>query len=163
MAIPAYMEVFDDQGTKIEGDVQISGREGTVEVLSFDHSVRIPTDPHSGALTGTRKHESLKILKKFDAASPYLYKACCTGQTLKKVVISWYEINDSGSEKEYFQHELEDVKVTAVSPIMHNVKDMDKERYPHLEEVCLRYAKIKWVYMEGGLEYSDSWNEKQEG
>lgn len=163
MAIPAYMKLTDDQDSEIAGGVQIAGREGTVEVLSFDHSVRIPTDPHSGALTGTRKHESLKILKKFDSASPYLYKACCTGQTLKKVTISWYEINDSGSEMEYFTHELLDVKVTSVSPVMHNVKDMDKERYPHLEEICLRYATIKWVYKDGGLEYTDSWNEKAEG
>ncbi len=159
MAIPAFMQLFDDQNSEIKGGVKIRGRENTVEVLAFNHEVRIPTDPHSGALTGMRKHESLVILKKYDPSSPYLYKACCRGQTLKKVIIRWYDINESGAETEYFRHELSDVKVTSVKPIMHNVKDGDKERYPHLEEVSFRYAKVNWLYHEGGLEYTDSWND----
>jgi type VI secretion system secreted protein Hcp len=157
MANAAYIEFYDDQGAKIDGGVKISGREGTVEALSFNHEIRIPTDAQSGALTGTRKHEPLTFTKKFDKSSPYMYKAVCKGQTFKKVVIHWFEINDKGAETEYFQHELNDVKITSVKPIMFNVKDMEYERYPHLEEVSLRYAKIKWLYNDGGLEYTDSW------
>lgn len=159
MAIPAYVELYDDQGAKVEGSVKIAGRVGTVEALSFEHAVSIPTDPHSGQLTGTRKHDAMVFLKKVDKSSPYLYKACCKGQTFKKVIILWYDIDDKGSEQEYFRHELEDVKITSVEPEMHNVKDMDKERYPHLEKISFRYAKIKWLYKDGGLEYTDSWND----
>ena len=42
---------------------------------------------------------------------------------------------------------------------MHNVKDLDKERYPHLETVCLRYKRITWTYLDGNIEFSDSWTE----
>ena len=58
MANAAYIEFYDDQGAKIDGGVKISGREGTVEALSFNHEIRIPTDAQSGALTGTRKHRT---------------------------------------------------------------------------------------------------------
>ncbi|ALC17974.1 type VI secretion system needle tube protein TssD [Desulfuromonas soudanensis] len=159
MAIPAYMWIEDDQGSKIEGPVSISDREGSIEVLGFDHELRIPTDSDSGALTGTRKHEPLVFLKAFDSATPYLYKACSNGQTLKKMEMRWYKIDDTGTEKEYFRHTLQGVKITSIKPKMHNVKDIDKERYPHLEEVSVRYAKVTWTYVDGNIEFSDAWTE----
>ncbi|HEB67092.1 MAG TPA: Hcp family type VI secretion system effector [Gammaproteobacteria bacterium] len=159
MAIPAYCWIKDDQGNEIEGPVTIEGRQGSIEVLGFEHQIRIPTDSDSGALTGTRKHEPLVITKAFDSASPYLYKACSNGQTLKELTLRWFKIDDSGTEKEYFTHKLENVKITSIKPLMHNVKDLEKERYPHLEEVSVRYGKITWTYAEGNIEFSDSWNE----
>jgi type VI secretion system secreted protein Hcp len=159
MASAGYIELFDDTGAKVEGGCKIKDRVGMVEALSFDHGVTIPTDAQQGGVTGTRRHDPIVFLKKFDKASPYLYKACCRGQTFKKVVIHWYEINDSGSEQEYFRHELENVKITGVSPVMENVKNLETERYPHMEKVAMRYTKIKWLYNDGGLEYSDSWDD----
>lgn len=161
MAIPGYMWITDDQGTKIEGPVTVAGREGSVEILGFEHELRIPTDSDNGSLTGTRKHEPFKFTKAFDNATPYLYKACSNGQTLKRIELKWYRINDTGTEEEYFRHTLEDVKLTSVKPKMHNVKDLDKERYPHLEEVSCRYAKVTWTYTDGNISYSDAWNENR--
>lgn len=63
MAIPAYMWIKDDQGNQIEGPITVQGREQSVEVLGFDHELRIPTDNDTGALTGTRKHEPFKDRK----------------------------------------------------------------------------------------------------
>lgn len=159
MAIPAYMWLKDDQGNEIQGSVTVSGREGTIEVLAFEHELRIPTDDDTGELTGTRKHEPFVITKAFDAASPYLYKACSTGQTLQSLVLSWYKIDETGTEVEYFRHSLEGVKITSVAPKMENVKDSDKERYPHLEEVSIRYQRISWTFLDGNIEFSDSWVE----
>ena len=84
---------------------------------------------------------------------------CSNGQTLKKIELKWYRINSSGTEEEYFRHTLEDVKITSVKPTMHNVKDLDKERYPHLEEVACRYGKVTWTYVDGNISFSDSWTE----
>ena len=130
MPIPAYMWFKDDAGNAVEGSVDVAGREKSVEVLAFDHEVRIPTDPDSGKLTGTRKHEAIKIVKSFDASSPYLYKAVCEGQTFSEVEIKWYR--RIPTETEYFNHRLHGVKICSVKPVMHNVKDPSKERYVHL-------------------------------
>jgi type VI secretion system secreted protein Hcp len=159
MPIPAYMWIKDENGGDIKGSVDVAGREGSIEVLAFQHEVRIPTDPDTGRLTGTRKHESLTFTKAFDSASPYLYKAVCEGQTYKEVMIKWYRIDDTGSEQPYFQHQLEGVKVCSVKPLMHNVKVPEYERLVHMEEVSLRYQKITWTYLDGNLEASDSWKE----
>ncbi len=154
MAIPAYMTITD-----VEGGVTVAGREGTIEVLQFDHEVRIPTDPDTGQLTGTRKHESFKIVKAFDKSSPPLYQAVCEGLTFAEVKLDWYKIDDEGAEICYFTHTLEQVKVCSVKPFMYNVKAKEYERYVHMEEVSFRYGKIKWEYPDGGLEHSDSWLE----
>jgi type VI secretion system secreted protein Hcp len=157
MPIPAYAFFKDDGGGDIAGSVEISGREGAVEVLEFDHKVYIPTDPTNGKLKGVRKHEVFEIVKEFDASTPYLYKACCEGQTLKEVRVSWFTIDPSGTETEYFTHTLKDVKVASIKSFMPNAKDPDKERYGHLEKVSLMYSGITWTYVDGGLEHSDAW------
>jgi len=157
MPTPSYVWFKDDQGGEIKGSVQVGGREGTSEVMEFLHDLHIPTDPHTGKLTGVRMHSPVKLIKSYDAASPYLYKACCEGQTLKEVTVKWYAIDDTGAEKEYFIHKLEDVKVAAMKAHMPNTKDPNKEKYVHLEEVSLVYGKITWTYVEGQLEYTDSW------
>ncbi|MBI0151535.1 type VI secretion system tube protein Hcp, partial [Bifidobacterium sp. M0353] len=63
--------------------------------------------------------------------------------------------------KEYFNTLLENVKVVAVRPKMHNIKETSKERYNHLEEVELRYEKITWAYKDGNIVHSDSWVENR--
>jgi len=160
MPTPAYMWMKDDSGKSVDGSVDVAGREKSVEVLEFEHQVRMPTDPDTGKLTGTRKHEAIRLLKAIDASSPYLYGAVCKGKTFSEVIIRWYKINDAGTETEYFSHKLEGVKICSVRPIMYNVKDSSKEKYEHMEEVQLRYEKITWVYADGNLQTSDAWQDK---
>lgn len=56
MAIPVYLWLQDDGGADIKGSVDVQKREGSIEVLSQDHSLYIPTDNNTGKLTGTRVH-----------------------------------------------------------------------------------------------------------
>ena len=51
MAIPAYMWLKDDGGSAIKGSVDVNGREDSVEIVEFQHNVRIPTDANTGKLT----------------------------------------------------------------------------------------------------------------
>ena len=157
MPTPAYMTLKDDQGNFITGSVQIAGREGQVEVMEMHHDIRIPTDAHTGQLRGVRMHNPVRIIKQFDSASPYLYKACCEGQTYASVQIDWYRIDDTGTEVIYFTHTLEQVKISSVRAYMPNSKEPSKEALPHLEEVAFVYGKITWGYTDGNLEYTDAW------
>ncbi|PXZ05791.1 Hcp family type VI secretion system effector [Gilliamella apicola] len=161
MAVPAYMFLKDDGGADIKGSVTVVGREGSVEVVEFDHKVYIPTDGNTGKLTGTRVHKALEFVKEVDASSPYLYKAVTTGQNLKSVEIKWYKINDAGQEVEYFNTLMDGVKVVSIKPEMHNIKDPTKEQYNHLERIELRYEKITWTYKDGNIIHSDSWVENR--
>lgn len=160
MAIPAYMWIKDDGGADIKGSVTVSEREGSVEVVAFNHSVSIPTDANTGKLTGTRVHMPILFTKETDASTTYLYKAVTSGQTLKSIEIKWYRIDDAGKEKEYFNTKLENVKVVGVTPKMLDIKNPVFEKHNHLEDVELRYEKITWSYKDGNIIHADSWNER---
>ena len=77
MAIPAYMWLKDDQANDIKGSVSVAEREGSIEVLHFDHELRIPIDNDTGELTGTRKHEPFVITKAVDACNAILIQSVC--------------------------------------------------------------------------------------
>ncbi|ATG03481.1 MULTISPECIES: Hcp family type VI secretion system effector [Lelliottia] len=160
MAIPAYLWLKDDGGAAIKGSVDIRDREGSIEVPGFAHGLFLPTDNTTGKITGTRVHSALTFEKEFDSASPYLYKAVATGQTLHSAEFKWYQINDAGQEAEYFNMLLENVKVVSVCPVMHDVKNPAMEKHNHLEAISLRYEKITWKYCDGNILFTDSWNER---
>lgn len=161
MAIPIYLWLKDDGGADIKGSVEVKQREGSIEVVALMHDVSLPTDDLSGKVTGTRIHQPFLINKEIDSSSPYLYKAITTGQTLKSAEFKYYRINDAGQEEEYMNVLLEDVKITAMIPIMYDVKTAYGEGRNHLECVQLHYEKITWKYLDGNIIHSDSWNERK--
>lgn len=160
MAIPAYLWLKDDGGTKIKGSVDVSGREGSIEILGFGHGLYLPTDNNTGKVTSARIHSPLNFEKEFDLATPYLYKVVAKGQTLTSAEFKWYKINDGGQEQEYFNMLLEKVKVVAVCPVMHDCKNESMANHNHMESVSLRYERITWRHCDGNIIFTDSWDER---
>ena len=160
MAIPAYLWLKDDGGADIKSSVDVRGREGSIEIVGLTHDVSIPNDNNTGKPTGTRIHAPFTFDKEIDSSTPYIYKAICTGQTLKSAEIKYYRIDDAGQEVEYFNTFLEHVKVIGIIPMMHDIKSAYGEKRNHIEYVELRYEKITWKYLDGNTQYSDSWDER---
>ncbi|MBT8399512.1 MAG: type VI secretion system tube protein Hcp [Rhodothermia bacterium] len=154
MPTPIYMSIND---TGVKGSVEIGGREDTVEVLEVAHDLHIPTDVHSGRLTGVRMHSPFKVRAAFDAATPYIYKACTEGETYDTVKFSFYQIDDTGTEVEYYTILLERVKVASVKVDVPNVKDAKFEHLPHMCEYSFVYSRVTWTFTEGTLEHTDDW------
>ncbi|QKJ85077.1 type VI secretion system tube protein Hcp [Paramixta manurensis] len=88
MAIPVYLWLYEEEGKLLKGSVDITGREGSIELTGMQHDLFIPTDDATGAATGTRQHEAYTFEKLIDSSSPLLYKALTTGKTLVKAVCS---------------------------------------------------------------------------
>lgn len=154
MPIPASFEVDGIPGSSV-----IEGRDGQMEVLGFKHKVYMPTDRKDGSATGTRVHEDFIVIKNYDKGSPKLYDHLCNGKLIPSAKLHWFMIDDAGNETEYYTHELTNARVTKIQPFMPDVDDPSKEQYKHMEEVSLRYEKIKWVFKDGNVEYEDSWTE----
>lgn len=158
MAVPVHLFLKDDGGAVIRGGSDVEGREGSIELRDLIHNLCIPTDGATGKLTGTRKHSAFSLTKAIDSASPYLYKAVATGQTLQSAEFKFYHINDAGQEVEYFNIKMERVKVISITPVMHDTRDCPGTG--HMENVQLRYEKITWLYKDGNIQYTDAWNER---
>ena len=160
MPIPVYMWLKDDGGAEIKGSVTVQGRERSIEVIGFSHGLNLPVNSSAGKIAGTRVHSPMTLEKEFDAASPYLYKAVATGQTLKSAELKWYRINDAGKEQVYFIMLLEGVKITGVNPGMANTKLAEMAALNHCESISMMYERITWHYTDGNIKYSDAWEER---
>jgi type VI secretion system secreted protein Hcp len=156
--IPLHLWLKDSSGSDIRGSSQVVGREGSIEVLSFKHGMISPADGVSGKLLGRRVHWPVMMEKEIDRSSPVLYMAIARAQTLQSAEIKWYRIDDSGREIEYFNMMMRNVKVVAITPRVANIKEPSTASQNHIEQIQLRYEEITWCYLDGNLQFRDSWH-----
>lgn len=160
MAIPAYLWLYDQSGALINGGSLVIGREGAIEVQSFTHGLSVPFDGNTGRLTSTRVHQSMGIVKEFDKSTPYIYRGVATSEKLQKAIIKWYRINDSGMEEEFLHIVMESVRLLNINPHMHNFKDPSGHASAPTESIGLGYEKITWLYLDGNISFTDTWNSR---
>jgi type VI secretion system secreted protein Hcp len=160
MPIPAHMWLKDDGGADIKGSSTVQGRERSIEVIGFGHGLNLPVDGNVGKITGPRSHLPMTIEKEFDSASPYLYRAVATGQTLQSAELRWYRINDAGREEVYFIMLMEGVKVAGVNPGMSNTRLSATSQLNHMETISMMYSRITWHYTDGNVKFTDDWTER---
>ena len=157
MPLPIYAK-FDG----IEGSCQVKGREGTVEVLSFDHIVEVPVDVKDATATGTRRHGAVSLIANIDKATTGLIESTCTSKAIATVTIDFYTIGDDGKQKKYYTIKLEGSRCTSAHMWFPNVDDAPTKSYKHMMTYELRYEKITWTFLDGNLEFSDAWKEPVE-
>ena len=120
-----YVTATDQLGTRAAASGE--PHDCWIILLAVDHGEsdpHIPTDVHSGKLTGVRQHSPVKTSKPVDAATPYIYKALVDGNgsfafegvtpgAYRAYVMPETRIDDTGTEVEYYTIMLERVKVSA--------------------------------------------------
>lgn len=89
MAIPVYLWLTDYSGNQVKGSVDIQGREGSIEIVEFMHSVDLPIDNLTGKITGKRIHGDFALIKEIDSSSSYLYQSVSTGDKFKQAELKF--------------------------------------------------------------------------
>ncbi|HEX4500274.1 MAG TPA: type VI secretion system tube protein Hcp [Scandinavium sp.] len=155
MSLPAYLFLYDENGSQILGDCIAPSREGAIEIMNSSYGVRQHIDSHTGSMTGTRMHDPVTLHKQLDKISPFLAIAVCEGKRLQKAIIKYYEIIEAGIEVEIYNITLENVVISSV--------DFTHVYYPgssapNMHEVVgLRFRGIEWNYVRGNIKYDDAW------
>lgn len=158
MSLPAYLFLYDENDIQVKGSCIALGREGAIEVMNTQHGVTLPTDPHTGSMTGTRMHDPVIISKEVDKSSPYLFDFICSSKRLKTAIIRFYAINNSGVELEVYNIRLDSV---VVSSVVFNHSYIPGSINPNMTEVVnLRYRGIEWNYLPGNIKADDFWNKE---
>ncbi len=103
--------------------------------LAFEYEIKTPRDPASGAATGKRQHQPIVFTKEWGAASPQLFQAAATNESLKTVVFEFYPAAPGGAADAFYNIKLTNA---AISSIRQRTVD---GRF--LEEVSLSFAKIE--------------------
>ncbi|MCX7725345.1 MAG: type VI secretion system tube protein Hcp [Chitinispirillaceae bacterium] len=166
MPLPPYIIIYtpDNKPLSAPVEVNIDGMPATgSEIYELTHRVyTIPKDIYYQLLYGVdfvRKHEPLRITKALDKSSIPLMRYFLNGTFLPLVEILWYQYQqDKNREQEYFRISLEHVRIDSIKTIMPQVKNVEMEKYNHLEVISFCFQKITWLYRKGFLLYTDIWN-----
>lgn len=159
MAIPVYLWLYNHSGALIKGDVDIEGREGSIEVLELMHTVEQTIDNANGKITAKRQHSGYAFEKEIDTTSPYLYRALTSGESFSKAVFKFYQINHAGEEQEYFRTTLDQVKVSDIESFF-AIQEDNNISHNHHGYIDLAFGSITWNYLDGNITHTDQWNKR---
>ncbi len=141
----------------IKGSVTQKGREGKIAVIAFNHEIQSPRDSATGQATGKRVHHSFVITKETDKATPLLYKALVTNETIINWELQCFGFNSAGKEINNYKVKLTNAKITGIYSLMMNNKMPENSKMPIMEEVTFVYEKIEWTWVDGGITATDDW------
>lgn len=142
----------------IEGESTIAGREDSIEVFSYSHSIKVLYDT-STRVTGNIVHTPFRIVKSIDKATPKLYDYMDKGMVITSVIFRVYA--EPGSLN-FLTIELTNAVVISMS----DYATVSTESTPYATEiVSFIYERVKWTYTEfdetgspkGYIEYQAWW------
>lgn len=138
MAIDVYLQIDGIKGESSDG-----GHKDWIECQSVAWAVTQPksaTASTGGGHTAERcEHSELNISKLADLATPLLLQNCSAGKTIPKAKLEFMRADGQGERIKYFEIELENVLIAAVSPYVGEGDILT-------EHVGIKYSKVKWKY-----------------
>jgi len=138
MAIDVYLHIDG-----IKGESTDDRHKDWIECKSVSWAVEQPrsaTSSTGGGHTAERcEHRDVVITKLADLASPILLQTCSAGRTIPKAKLEFMRADAQGERVKYFEIELDNVLIGAVSP---SVSEGDILT----EEVGFKFSKVRWKY-----------------
>ncbi len=129
-------------------------------ILSYKHRVSVPTNNLTGQVTGTRKHEYLKITKLVDKSSPLILNELSSPSELE-VILEFYRTPDetsAGEKVHYYTVTLQRAKVVSVETTSPDILDVANDNYTPYEEVVFTYGAIEVNHEVCGTNAIDDWS-----
>ncbi len=138
MAIDVYLSIDG-----IKGESNDDRHKDWIECRSVSFGVEQPksaTASTSGGHTAERcEHRDIVVAKLADLSSPILLQTCAAGRTIPKARLEFMRADGQGERVKYFEIEIENVLIGAVSPAVQEGDILS-------EEVSLKFSKVKWKY-----------------
>ena len=148
-------------GTDIKGEsTQTSlGREGSIECLYFEDSVRTAREKGSGMATGRRTYEPIVLRKRIDKSSPLLAKALCNNEVIEGT-FKFFRPSPTGdgTTQQFFTIEIKEGRIESIERLSPLVLDPAEAKAPPLETVRFVYGNIRWIFLPTGAEHFDDWS-----
>ncbi|MBL7812018.1 MAG: type VI secretion system tube protein Hcp [Bacteroidetes bacterium] len=167
MALTAYLKITAANSGLIKGNVKIKGREDTIAVYAFDHSITSPRDPASGLPSGRRQHKPLIITKEIDPSTPLLYQVLVNNENISRLELNFWAPAASriagvaGAEVNVLRIVLTNANIADIHAEMWNNRVAENATIPVLETVSFSYQKIEWTWLQGGITAMDDWESAQ--
>ena len=134
-----------------------SGHENECLVFQFEANAVVPRDPHSGSAISRRKHMPATFTKPLDKASPLLWQALATGESLE-LELKFERINtETGASEHYYTIKWEGALLVEGKTILPDVSDPANDPRGHIEEWSFAYRKVEWTHEVAGTSASDDY------
>ena len=159
MTVSAFLTLKGQKQGDIRGSVTQRGRENSILVHSYTHEIVSPRDAASGLPTGKRQHHPLILLKEVDRSSPLLWHALVTNEVLETWELRfWQTVSGAAvTERQFYTVRLAGATIASMRSFMTDNQDQGGANLPLREEVSFAYEKVEWVWTDGGVSASDSW------
>ena len=171
MPVPGYLTITGAKQGKMSagafnaqsvGNNYQTGHEDECLIEAMECHVIIPRDPQSGQPTGTRVHQPSTVTKLFDKASPLLWQALCTGETLQ-LELHFFRINTTGTQEKFYTIKWTDAVLVDGTGFMPNCLEPANANFTNMEKWSFTYRKIEWSHDIAGTSGSDDWRAPNQG
>lgn len=146
-------------GSDIDGDSTVTsmGRADTIEVLSFEQTIKTAYERASLRATGRRIYVPLRFTKRIDRSSPLLRQALLQNQEVAGS-FRWFRNNASGdgTTEHFFTLAFTGGRITQATLRLPDTLDPASTNLPPLEDIELVFNGVTWTYEPGGVETNDS-------
>ena len=161
MSVTGFLTLKGQKQGEIRGSVTLHGRENSILVHSFSHEIVSPRDAASGLPTGKRQHRPVTVLKEVDSSSPLLWRALVSNEVLVAWELRFWQTvtgaAGAGTERQFYTVRLTNATIASIRSFLADNEDLTAANLPLREEIAFTYQKVEWVWTDGNVSASDSW------
>ena len=151
-ALDAYMRLTGESQGEIRGCVTDLGRENSIQLTAFGHSVISPRDAASGLPTGKRQHKPITVRMDVGCRStPGLYNAFANNENITSLEIRFWRPNRLGKLLQIYTIQLTNASISGISSSAAGAEGLTEL------VVSFTYQSIVWTIEAGGISASDDW------
>ena len=161
MSVSGFLTLKGQKQGDIRGSVTQRGRENSILVHSFSHEIVSPRDAASGLATGKRQHRPVTLLKEVDSSSLPLLRAFVSNEVLVAWELRfWQPVSGAAgaaTERQFYTVRLTNATIASIRSFLADNEDLTVANLPLREEIAFTYQKVEWVWTDGNISASDTW------
>ncbi len=153
MAAEFYVTIEGTKQGALAGESVRPKHEGSLEGVAFHYSVAHPRDAASGMATGRRIHQPITFVKQWGAASPQIFQALVSNETITSALFEFVRTDDNGEEVVFHTIKVSSARVTEIEQFSDDSESAPSGKW--LEKVSLVFQKIEVVNVDGHTSATD--------
>jgi type VI secretion system secreted protein Hcp len=155
MATEFYVTVEGTKQGRLKGESVAEAHRDKLRGISFHYAVSSPRDAASGQASGKRQHQPVVFVKEWGAASPQLFQALVSNESLKSVLFEFVKTNENGEEVIYHSIKLTSASISAIEQYINGDPEPPPTDPRALEKVSLTFQRIDIENADGKTSATD--------
>jgi type VI secretion system secreted protein Hcp len=145
-----FMEVKATKIGDIKGDAPEEDQKGKIAIFGWQYAVASPRDTASGLATGKRRHYPIQVSGKVDKATPLLFKALTTNDTVAVKIHCRGPLPEGGDGEIY----LVETERGSIAELDHFTRGDGTMCY----RAAFTFSKITITHKLGNITGEDDWS-----